>query len=250
MRFDDINDLILKIEGDINIFHITVKETDMQILEMKNSILNRVDVKNVFENIRSVLDYCALDIYENISKGNNTRIYFPYAKNRKSFVENVKGNFGKLKEKNSDVFFLVQSVQDFACQNKWLYAVCKFTNERKHDSLGKQHKEVYGSGYELAGGAIRVEDSNVYFNDLNIHDTMTGETTSLGRVAIEKGMSLTDVAKQIPENIQIEVIGGKTKPFIIVENIKYDLLDLLDTTISELKRFVCQLYLLIEQQNN
>jgi len=252
MRVNDIDDLIQKIECEINTFHITVEGTDMQILEIKDNILNRVDVKNVFENIRSILDYCALDIFENISKGSNKRIYFPYAKNRKNFVENVKGNFGKLKENNLNIFSLVESIQDFACQNKWLYTVCKFTNERKHDSLGKQHKEIYGSGYELGGG-FRVENSkNVHFRDCNIINATTGEVTSLGKdgnsVTIKEGMLLHEVEEQLNKSIQIEVINGKARSVIVVENDRYDLLNLLDTAISELKRFVCQLYLLIEQQ--
>ena len=252
IRLDDIKELLEAVEADISDFHETIREATIVNPEDSDTILSRRKIKRVFEDIRSILDYSAMDISEKISRGNSKYIYFPYGKNKGDFYSRVVSYFGKqLQITHNDIYLLLESMQDFTSSKKWLSAVCEFTNYIKHDALGKPQNEVQASGFIL-NGAIKSENSTIIFEQgARFFDPLTGQYTHLGRqkgtpIEIRPDMTLSQLERQLDESVKIEIIEGKARPYISVNNLQYDLLDLLDTALVEVKEYIDKLYSFIK----
>ena len=127
MRKDDIAYLISNSNEKINGFKSGDYKPD------------KVTIKNIFENLRSCLDYCAVDVAESIGIKKN-RIYFPYCESREEFEKRVKENLGQLDVLNKEVFDLIEGLQKYKTKYYWLGYLCQSTIELKHKGLLNQFR--------------------------------------------------------------------------------------------------------------
>ena len=91
-----------------------IKESKNQYMEVKKlydkslkdeSLDIHINVKNLMENLRSILDYTAHDIYEDIckpyrqrlSKSDLCNIHFPYGRNENDFKSGIGSSLSDLK---------------------------------------------------------------------------------------------------------------------------------------------------------
>ncbi|MCX6709327.1 MAG: hypothetical protein NTW67_06825 [Candidatus Woesearchaeota archaeon] len=108
----------------------------------------KIDIKNLLENLRSILDYVAHDIYEQKIKPDriaNSRpdiqkIYFPYGKIQKDFNSGLGSFLPNLINIDNDLFLIIESIQPFKVGDNWLCDFCDITNEKKHCSLTPQER--------------------------------------------------------------------------------------------------------------
>lgn len=137
-RYSDIVELLSYVYKDIELigeaYEAARKDEDQsQILRPK--------IKSCFENLRSVLEYSAQDIWASYTKKNNS-VYFPYGKDEHDFLNSVKKNLPALKEQRIDLFELVERLQPHSCGSDWLYELCRHTNFNKHNRLSAQLRKT------------------------------------------------------------------------------------------------------------
>lgn len=109
----------------------------------------RIKVKNLMENLRSILDYAARDVYDDIckphrqklGKHNPRNIYFPYGRTEDDFKSSITNSLPDLEVLSNQIFGLMRSVQPFVSNNPWLCDLCSINNENKHDRLTPQARE-------------------------------------------------------------------------------------------------------------
>lgn len=147
MRKNDVNELLKHARRDLK----TISKQYEAALE-KETIPSslQIDVKNFMENLRSALDYMAHDIYEVVisphrkasGKKSVEKIYFPYGRTLNDFKSGVGSSLPELKNLHSKLYSVIESVQPFVCGSPWLYDFCTILNQKKHESLRPQVKEV------------------------------------------------------------------------------------------------------------
>jgi hypothetical protein len=99
----------------------------------------KIDVKNIFENLRSCLDYIAHDIYEACITGNTPRrLYFPIRQSRAEFDQAINSDFPNLSAIQSEVYDLIEAIQPY--NDDWLGKFNKLNNNNKHQDLEEQTK--------------------------------------------------------------------------------------------------------------
>jgi len=98
----------------------------------------RVSIKNIFENLRSSLDYMAQDIFE--AKCTQTeksdRLYFPIRFTAMGFKQAIIKDFPGLEQSASDVCAALEKVQPY--NDPWLGQFNKLNNHNKHQDLVEQ----------------------------------------------------------------------------------------------------------------
>lgn len=103
----------------------------------------KVDIKNFCENLRSVLDYLAREIFEGYcaKKKRQKRLYFPISPDLKSFEVVIARFFPGLKKNKKKLCDYLLSIQVFQKkENRWLILFNKLNNENKHEDLVQQTK--------------------------------------------------------------------------------------------------------------
>lgn len=91
----------------------------------------RIDIKNIFENLRSCLDYLAHNVFDTCITGKQPgRLYFPIRQSKKEFEQAVSKDFSNLQATNSDVYDILESVQPY--HDKWLGEFNRINNTNKH----------------------------------------------------------------------------------------------------------------------
>ncbi|MCH7650514.1 MAG: hypothetical protein IIA63_05050 [Nitrospinae bacterium] len=99
----------------------------------------KVDVKNIFENLRSCLDYMAHDIFEACIGGNAPRrLYFPIRQSKEEFDQAIDSDFRDLPSLQCDVCDLLEGIQPY--NDDWLGKFNKLNNNNKHQDLEEQTK--------------------------------------------------------------------------------------------------------------
>ena len=117
----------LKADYDAALKHQTISE------ELK------IDIKNIFENLHSCLDYMVHDIFEECIAGNTPkRLYFPIRQSRAEFDQAINNDFQGLSLTQSDVYHLLEKIQPY--NNPWLGRFNKLNNNNKHQNLEEQIK--------------------------------------------------------------------------------------------------------------
>lgn len=115
------------------------KDYDASLQDQTISEELKIDVKNIFENLRSCLDYIAHDIHEACIKGSTPdRLYFPIRQNRIEFDQAINKDFQNLSSLNSDVYNLIEVIQPY--NNDWLGKFNRLNNNNKHQNLEEQTK--------------------------------------------------------------------------------------------------------------
>ena len=159
MRKDEVKALLEHAEKDLN--KIETKYNDaLRSKDISNEL--KIDIKNFLENLRSVLDYMANDIYECKIHPHRTtsgqpdikNVYFPYGKTLGDFNSGIGRGLPELGDIDNDLYLLVESIQPHITNDSWLYDFCDITNQKKHDSLTPQ--ERIENNTTSLGGNIRI----------------------------------------------------------------------------------------------
>lgn len=106
----------------------------------------KVDIKNFFENLRSVLDYLAHEIRESVHVKNlgSKIFYFPILPNFTDFESRMKQWFPQLEQNNKDLYDYLLSLQPFSgTDQKWIQNFNTVNNGNKHGDLVEQTREEH-----------------------------------------------------------------------------------------------------------
>jgi len=100
----------------------------------------RVDIKNLCENLRSVLDYLAQDIRSKhcTPPKSGERFYFPILPDGQQFATRMKQWFPGLEAGSKDLFNYLGSIQPYHPGYEWLGQLNRVNNENKHGDLIEQ----------------------------------------------------------------------------------------------------------------
>lgn len=99
----------------------------------------KIDIKNIFENLRSCLDYLAHDIHEECVSGNSpSRLYFPIRQTSQEFTQVINRDFPNLGANYNGVYTAIEEIQPY--NDPWLGKFNKLNNNNKHQDLEEQTK--------------------------------------------------------------------------------------------------------------
>jgi hypothetical protein len=98
----------------------------------------RVSIKNIFENLRSCLDYLAHDIFESKCAAENKpeRLYFPIRQTEVEFKQAISKDFPGLEQSAPAVYAVLEKIQPY--HDRWLGQFNKLNNHNKHQDLVEQ----------------------------------------------------------------------------------------------------------------
>jgi len=140
-RLENIKAIFQKAENQIK--HIESQYNDSLNEKTINPEL-KIEIKNFFENLRSILDYLAHEIKESkyVNNAGSPRFYFPILDNLTNFESNMKNWFPQLKINNNDLYEYLKSLQPFnGSDNIWIKNFNTVNNDNKHDNLIEQTRE-------------------------------------------------------------------------------------------------------------
>jgi len=115
----------------------------------------KVLIKNIFENLRSYLDYLAQDIFEAHcgTAKKPDRLYFPIRAAAPEFGQAVAKDYPGLQATSKVVYDLLDAVQPY--QDPWLGQFNKLNNHNKHQDLVEQTRtETRRVTVSRAGGSV------------------------------------------------------------------------------------------------
>lgn len=171
----------------------------------------KVEIKNIFENLRSCLDYMAHEIYE-VFCGQNpppSHLYFPIRQNEVDFDMAIGNYFPNLVTVAPRIVAFLKSIQPF--RDPWLRNFNQLNNHNKHQDLVPQTRtEVKQVSVTTPGGGSISWGSGVHFG---------GGVSVLG-VPIDPRTQLPIPNKQVETKIMIWVdfkfkdIDESVLPFI------------------------------------
>lgn len=154
----------------------------IQLKSIENDInlekINRVTIKNTMENLRSVLDYIAIDINNKLSSP-KSKAYFPYSKERELFNNSVQKNLPNLNIELPNIYNLIKEIQPFESGDDWLSVICNLVNFAKHNDLSSIEKKEIFDGITAGGIDINkcknislenVGTTSVYIKKIKIVD--------------------------------------------------------------------------------
>ncbi len=194
--FIDINESVDKIE----FFYEEAKKDDNKAAEFN------VKVKNILENLRSSLDFAAVDIAEYtgvVSK----KIYFPYGKDENDFKSSIGRSFPGLQTNNPEVYNLLESFQPHKCGDNTIPDMCKMTNDNKHDDLYKYVRVNSTASTTTVPGFITIEGDSKGKIVISDVETDYGIIGSKGAVEIDGTMTAVEVGKVL--GVDAKVITKK-----------------------------------------
>ena len=220
-----------------------LEHTKKQIITLKkDSIVSKITVKNILENLRSSLEYCAQ--YINREKLlQNSKVYFPYGKSEEIFRRSIqKNNFSILKDKFPHIYSYIEELQPHKCNDEWLTTMCEATNEAKHNkSLDIEtniKKEEILTNLNIPGIGFTEGTNN--FNKLNFQ--MTGCTfngKSIDDFHILDGNVKIIKKGEISPEYDFEIIENKT---FILNSYSCDLFELLEKSYYKISNFSNKLF--------
>ena len=113
---------------------------EKSLSEKKISEELKIDIKNIFENLRSCLDYIAHDIVESQCPSANPKkkLYFPIRSSRADFDSCIKTSYPDLDTNNTPLHDYLESIQPY--NKQWLGDFNKLNNNNKHQDLAEQSK--------------------------------------------------------------------------------------------------------------
>lgn len=128
----------------------------------------RIDIKDYFGNLRSVLDYLAHDIVEKRCPNANPKdiLYFPIRVDKVSFDNLMKKSYPDLLTNCKAAYDVLEALQPFKKpENAWLSHFNKLNNENKHERLVAQKRtETKRVNVEIkGGGSVSWDPSAVKF---------------------------------------------------------------------------------------
>ncbi|HCE92366.1 MAG: hypothetical protein A2Z90_17475 [Burkholderiales bacterium GWA2_64_37] len=115
----------------------------------------KVSIKNIFENLRSCLDYLAHDVRELKCVGapSTDRLYFPIRPSAREFSQAVARDFPGLENGHPDVFGVLEAAQPY--NDPWLGQFNRLNNQNKHQDLVEQTRtETRQVTVSRGGGSV------------------------------------------------------------------------------------------------
>jgi hypothetical protein len=145
-----------------------LKEYEASLQERQIVAPLRVDIKNYYENLRSVLDYLACGIREKNcpSADPKAKFYFPIFPNAAEFKSKTTKWFPGLRETAPMAWQELEKCQPYQPGYEWLGKFNKVNNTNKHGSLVPQTCEEVGSRVEAHmadGGCVSWDPASVTF---------------------------------------------------------------------------------------
>lgn len=129
----------------------------------------KVKIKNLCENLRSVLDYLAHDIRETkcSQPKENDRFYSPILPDRKQFESKMREWFPGLDSTAPDLWSYLESIQSYhGTQAEWLGEFNRVNNENKHSALVEQSRtEIERVRASSDDGSVDWSPQNVRFGN-------------------------------------------------------------------------------------
>lgn len=171
-----------------------------------------IQVKNYLENLRSVLDYLAADVCENVlNLGVKHRTYFPMCfENEKIFVNHCKKYFPKLSEVDSELYSTFENIQQYKTDKFILLkTLTKLVNHNKHRTISKQNRKIENYSFSRfkvvrPSECKTTEFNSKEFDGLIIADE-TGEDEFLGsKFILENLGNVIELKGQNPDYITFE----------------------------------------------
>jgi len=116
----------------------------------------KIDIKNIFENLRSCLDYLGYEVSENYCNHikQPKKLYFPIRDSREDFISAISKDYPGLETNSKPVLDLLETLQPY--NDPWLGEFNQLNNANKHQDLVEQTRTesrrvtVSGSG----GGSV------------------------------------------------------------------------------------------------
>lgn len=118
-----------------------ISEYDNSLNSQTISADLRIDIKDYFSNIRSILDYIAHDIVDKYCPKANPKnhLYFPIRANLNRFTTEMSKSYPELVTNNKTVYDILENLQPFKKDEAgWLTFFNQLNNENKHERLVTQ----------------------------------------------------------------------------------------------------------------
>lgn len=98
----------------------------------------KVEIKNIFENLRSCLDYIGHELFEKYCTGHvkPRLLYFPIRTSNADFIGTVNSHYPGLATNCKAAFDLLEAIQPY--NDSWLGQFNILNNENKHQALVEQ----------------------------------------------------------------------------------------------------------------
>lgn len=130
-----IKKLLNRVDADIKKLSKTIADHNSKLDEVNINI----DIKHILEDMRTILDYIAVDIYNKYCGPRNyKKIYFLYTKDgedEQSYISKINRNFPNLYGNHYDLYKELSNIQSFSDNTDWLIKLEGLTNEVKHNEL-------------------------------------------------------------------------------------------------------------------
>ncbi len=223
---DDAKDLLSQIEN----AYIQAKTNEDIIC------IARPKVKSCLEQIRSSLDYIAKDLSEHTKSRKTPRnVYFPYWKDRGTFLESLNRNLPDLDHK---YLLLLESIQPHSCGDTWLLHLCKTTNFNKHTELQKQQRQNSPQSITRIGNLVEMDStSSVKFENLTYNGAQVHPN---GPLILTGDKPVADIVNELALPIPVERKYQWVK--FILKKTHVDILELLQKSHHDISLLAERLY--------
>jgi hypothetical protein len=114
----------------------------------------KIDIKNLFENLRSCLDYIAHDVFDTCVGGPEPkRLYFPIRPSKREFESALDESFPDLRTSSPVVYAILEAAQPY--NESWLGKFNGLNNRNKHQDLEEQARtETKRVKVSKGGGSV------------------------------------------------------------------------------------------------
>ena len=226
----DVDETIQKIKNKHNTNKVN------EIFDIKDVI----DLKRILENLRTCLDYLAVDIHKK-TLNSGKKVYFPIANSINDFQNQIKNYFGDLETQDYEVYNLLLSLQTFHNGSNWLTDFSKLVNIIKHNNFFKTHKEVTISDNDRIisyVGNVKFEKGSVTIPNEASITIGNGASLVISHEDVQVLDTKIDFNTQLPEdNSKLDV---DIKTFIKDNNI--ELIPFIDKSIHNIYTLCDNLY--------
>ncbi len=171
----------------------------------------KVEIKHIFEDLRSCLDYLAQELHEAFCKAGGTprRLYFPIQHNATQFAQVMGHDYPGLAANCKPVFEIIESLQPF--RDPWLGQFNALNNKNKHQDLVEQSRTESrrvtvtrpGSGEVSWGSGV------TFTGDVKVMGVPIDPTTQL---PVPNGVATTKVTTWV--DFRFREGGQSVLPFI------------------------------------
>lgn len=170
----------------------------------------KIDIKNIFENLRSALDYLAHDISEHLATSKPKILYFPIRHSLAEFTATMAKDYPGVEGNNTDIYSILEQVQPY--NKPWLGNFNKLNNNNKHQKLVEQtrtesrHVSVTSHG---SGGGVSWGPGVTFGGNISVMGVPIDPYTQL---PVPNNQVKTEITIWI--NFIFEDIGESVLPFI------------------------------------